>query len=104
MEMEIIILAAEDFTISNEGKKDTTGVSVQYIATDNLTPCAEENFRGYRVIKEWLPMELNAKIKQCPAVYSAKISMKVNTKMIPTLKLVDVDYLCEIGTTSINKK
>lgn len=97
MEMEIVILAAENYDIKNEGQESTSGVSIQYIANADLKPCSEKNFRGYRVIKEWLPMSLNERIKQCPAVYLATIQMKVNTKMTPTLKVVDVEYLSELA-------
>ncbi len=78
MEQKIIILFANPWSLTDERTgKQRSGVSIQYMMGDKLTPVNDPNgSSGYQVIKESIPSEMINSLRAVPGVYDATIGLQ----------------------------
>jgi hypothetical protein len=83
--------------MTDDNGKSNTGVTVQYILNENITPFAEsEKVRGYKVAKASLPQSADADLTKIPGVYECDFTLKPNAMGKPELKLISVKHKPEI--------
>ena len=73
-----------------------SGVSLEYLLTSDLRPVVnQDGSKGYRHIKESVPVEMFSRVKSVPAVYKVNFAMSVS-KGKPSMKISDLEYVGEI--------
>jgi len=99
METQIILLFASQYQIADEKTGEVNrGVSCNYYFNVDLH--AQDNTngsKGTRPAKGVLDYSLFSKIKSAPALYDAKFEMNVGSDGKPVLKIVDLDYKCDVS-------
>ena len=97
MEEKIIILYAAAYNIEDEKTGRTnSGVSINYLMTDNLEPAEDGRTKGFRVMKGSLPHNAVDDISHVPGVYNATFSIKPDASGKPILRPTAVDFVAVI--------
>lgn len=97
MRMQIILLYAGQYDMTDENGKRVQGTSVNYYFNTNLV--AEDNVngtKGTRPAKSSCEFGVMAKIKRAPALYDAEFSMSIGSDGKPVLKIMDLDYISDV--------
>lgn len=98
LKSKCILLASQCYSIPDEKTGEITeGVSIQYIANDNLSPCVDGDLKGARVLKDWIDIKLAQNITVAPAIYEMVFSMAVDTKGKGKIAVKDLKYLTDFG-------
>ena len=105
MRMQIIVLYASQYEIPDERTGEINkGVTCNYYFNVDLH--AEDNrngSKGTRPAKGSLEFLLMKKIVSAPALYEAEFEMSVGSDGKPVLKIVDLDYVCDVSMTPVEK-
>lgn len=102
MKTQIILLYASQYSIVDE----KTGVINQgvtcnyYFNTDLHAEDNQNGSKGTRPAKGTLPASLFGKIVSAPALYDASFEMNVGSDGKPVLRIVDLDYVCDVSIVS----
>lgn len=100
MKQPIIILSANPYKITQENGSVNEGVSVTYLATDNLNPILNDNGSyGYKSAKGSLPGNKINQIISAPALYDADLQITIDKDGRPMIKLEHVDFVSELSIT-----
>lgn len=100
MKQPIIILSANPYKIPNDNGSFNEGVSVSYLATDNLNPILNDGGSyGYKAAKGSLPGNKISKIVTAPALYDADLIITIDKEGRPMIRLENVDFVSEITLT-----
>ncbi|WP_077612754.1 hypothetical protein [Clostridium sp. Marseille-P2415] len=97
MRMQIILLYAGQYDMTDERGQRVAGTSVNYYFNTNLV--AEDNVngtKGTRPAKSSCEFGVMAKIKRAPALYDAEFSMSIGSDGKPVLKIMDLDYISDV--------
>lgn len=102
MKCQIILLYASKYSIVDEKTGVINdGVTCNYYFNTDLH--AEDNqngSKGTRPAKGSLPISLFNKIVSAPGLYDAEFEMNVGSDGKPVLKIVDLDYVCDVSIIS----
>lgn len=104
--MNIIVLHSKPYNFQDkQTKKDVSGIKLQYIFNDDLSPISIENDeKGYQIAESSIPYSAIDSITKVPAVYKANFITRVNNKNQPVQKLIDIDYICSVSELFTTKK
>lgn len=97
MRMQIILLYAGQYDMTDDAGKRVQGTSVSYYFNTNLV--AEDNkngTKGTRPAKSSCEFGVMGKIKKAPALYDAEFSMSIGSDGKPVLKILDLDYISDV--------
>ncbi|MEY8357321.1 hypothetical protein AALB39_28815 [Lachnospiraceae bacterium 54-53] len=97
MNMQIILLYAGQYDMTDDSGKRVQGTSVSYYFNTNLM--AEDNIngtKGTRPAKSSCDFLVMGKIKRAPALYDAEFSMSIGSDGKPVLKILDLDYISDV--------
>lgn len=104
MKIQIILLYASQYSIVDE----KTGVISEgitcnyYFNTDLHAEDNENGSKGTRPAKGTLNVSLFKKIVSAPGLYEATFDMNIGSDGKPVLKMVDLDYICDVSIVSEN--
>lgn len=74
MKKEVIVLNATQYQMTDtETGEINEGTSVRYLMTNNLAPCAEEQQKGYKLIKARVGFNNFNDFPEVPGVYDADL-------------------------------
>jgi len=78
MNQKIIILYANPWSLTDERTgQQRTGVSIQYINGESLTPVSGPNgTSGYQVVKQSIPADKLSSLRAVPGVYDATLTFQ----------------------------
>jgi len=114
-----IMLFASPYSIQNENGTRNEGVSAYFIMDDNLSPkldkeAAErgQTIHGTKPVKMNMPYSTSSKIKAAPALYEVTLKMVVSRKTdvrgnsteIPTMQVVDIEFVNTIEMKESTQK
>ena len=91
-----IILSTSPYDFIAEDRRTMSGVSVEYILTDNLVPRAEGAMKGIKTGKDSLPLDKQSKFVSVPAMYELTFALRAGQKGKMQLKLADADFIAEV--------
>lgn len=96
LQLTIIMLYAKPYSIQ-EGNNINSGITCQYIISDNLEPKLKDTEHGIRVTKGSLKMSEDATIIKCPGLYTGNFTMNTGADGKAALKLQSVRYISDIN-------
>ncbi len=102
MKMQIILLYAGQYDMTDDSGKRVQGTSVNYYFNTDLV--AEDNVngtKGTRPAKSSCEFQVMGKIKRAPALYDAEFSMSIGSDGKPVLKIIDLDYISDVQITPV---
>lgn len=93
-----IILFAQPYSIADERTGViNSGITVQYLLTDNLSPHSEDNSKlGYKSTKASISQELFGCLVSVPGIYECGFGLKTNGNGKPELKLEAIKFINEL--------
>jgi hypothetical protein len=102
MKQTCLVLSASTYEMTDEKTgKQSSGLTVFYLPTDNLAPQADELAKsrgqmghGIQPSKVTLPIEKKTKIVNAPALYELTFQM-VTRQLKTQVQPVDIDYIAE---------
>ena len=100
MKTKALVISASAYRITDDktGAVEAEGVTVRYVATENLAPFEDEkrNIKGYKPSKANMPYDYFPKFGIVPAVYEVTYTTNVDSQGRTTLKETDFTFLNEI--------
>ena len=91
-----IVLAVNPYNFITDDKREMSGVSMEYLLTDNLNPRIDGSMKGIKTGKESLPLDKQNKFGPVPALYELSFAMRTGQKGKMQLKAVDADFIAEV--------
>lgn len=94
----VVIYANPWSMIDEKTGKGMEGITVEYLACENLNPVVnEDGSLGVRHCKESIPLSLSPEIKQVPGLYELEFGLKPGTKGKMQVKLVGLRFVSTVG-------
>ena len=103
MEQLGIVLAASQYSFEDaKTKKMIEGCNIHYILAENLAPFTEkEGSKGYKPIKETLPMAAYDTIGELPGLYNLKLGFKPDPKGGLKAVVVGLEFVSLLGNSRL---
>jgi hypothetical protein len=91
---EAIVTYVRSYNFPDEKtKREVSGVSIEYLITDNLNPVAEGEAKGVRISSDILPYEKRDNIGAVPGKYEISFTMQPSKSGKPQLRIADVKFI-----------
>ena len=91
-----IVLSISPYNFISDDKREVSGISMEYLPTDNLAPRTDGAMKGIKTGKETLPLDTQHKFGPVPALYELSFAMQAGQKGRMQLKVVDIDFIAEV--------
>jgi len=103
MEQLAIVLSANQYSFEDaKTKKMVEGCNIHYILAENLTPFSgEKDSKGYKPIKETLPLKTYDTIGELPGLYNLKLGFKPDPKGGLKAVVVGLEFVSLLGDSGL---
>ena len=91
-----IVLAVNPYNFIADDKREMSGVSMEYLLTDDLSPRSDGRMKGILTGKESLPPEKESKFNHVPGLYELAFAMRTGQGRKMQLKLVDAEFISTV--------
>lgn len=101
--MRAIVVFANAWSMTDDKTgQDREGVTLEYLMAENLDPVInEDGSKGYKHVKESIPLSKLPKVQAIPGVYEFEYGYVVQ-KGKPVMKLRDIQFVCTLdGETPV---
>ncbi len=99
-----LVTAASPYNFTTEDKREMSGVTVEYLLTDNLAPVADGEAKGIKFSKDSLPYVERHNIYSVPGMYEISFAMQPSRGGKPQLKITSVKFVSEVSLTEVLKE
>ena len=91
-----LVTAINPYNFMTDDKREMSGVSLEFLLTDNLTQCSEGTSKGIKFVKDSLPYDKQYQFGPVPAMYQLSFAMRPGRGGKPQLKVVDAELVSEV--------
>ncbi len=95
MKQKCILLSAQSWSLTDENGKQKSGLKLQYILSDSLSPVTSNDFYGHKVVSESVPADLLPQINIVPGLYQLEFALKV-VRNKPQLAIDSLEFVEEL--------
>ena len=93
IKQKALVLAVNAYNFKSEDGKDMSGVAMEYLLTDDLSPRSDGNAKGIKTGKDSLPLEKESKFNLVPGMYNLCFEMRSGANRKMQLKAVDAEFI-----------
>jgi hypothetical protein len=92
-----LVTAVNPYDFDNDQKERVSGVTMEFLMTDNLHPCGEGEAKGIKIIKDSVMYDKKDRFTFVPGMYELSFKMMpANKSGKPQLKVVDAMFIGDV--------
>jgi hypothetical protein len=93
-----LVTAISPYNFTADDKREMSGVSMEFLMTENLSSCCDEQGegKGYKIIKDSVAYDMKDNFTSVPGMYELSFKMVPAKNNKPQLRVVEASFIGEV--------
>ena len=88
-----LVTAINPYNFRTEDNREMSGVSMEFLMTENLHPCSDGDAKGLKIMKDSLEYGMKDKFLAVPGMYELSFKMVPAKNNKPQLRVVGASFV-----------
>jgi len=99
-----LVTAVSPYNFTSDDRREMTGVTVEYLLTEDLSPVEDGEKKGTSFNKDSVPYEKKGNFKSVPGLYELQFTMQATRGGKPQLKIFDAIFVSAVKLELLSEK